>query len=554
MQNYNDKTFEYNRKSIGKILSELEDGRIKIPFFQRDYDWKIEEILDLLNSINSNDPIGNIVLWQTKDIFSINNNIIDEISSKEKYNEYLYLIDGQQRLTSIFTLFNFNKLKNKKHIENFKKIVFNMETNIFEKYESKKEYKNKTKYFINEIFSLKEDDIKNNIVERGFKNEEIYKIKEIIIKINDRFLDLEIGVLQLNNYDLDNVIDVFEKINTKGKKLSIFDIVKAKWIKSDININEIFSKLTKSLNEFVILDDKKKRGIWFETLLDSLFLVIETKPILKAKEKIQLNINNEEEKKEIIKKWEKSTKNAMKFLNDELNFSFNTVPSANIIKWCIYFFFKRDEKRDDIGNKNNIIKKYIALLCINHSYGKGTIGVLEQNIKFIDSLILNDNEKINEYIKKFTIPYIKDEYFINDLKDSSKQDMVAKLINSILLRNKDFLSGTKIKSNFDLHHIFPKKGYGNEYREEDLKDIINSYANITPINKITNNDIKNKKFSFYFDNYKKNTNNNLDEILVDHGINPDLWKQDDSIDNMLKAVKDRSKELAKKINQEFNLK
>ena len=50
--------------SIGELLSNLFENRYLIPEFQRDFVWKEDQILGLLNSILVAKPIGMITVWE----------------------------------------------------------------------------------------------------------------------------------------------------------------------------------------------------------------------------------------------------------------------------------------------------------------------------------------------------------------------------------------------------------------------------------------------------------------------------------------------------------
>ncbi len=46
------------------LLRELTDGRIRIPGFQRPYVWRRDQMLDLLDSVRLQYPIGSLLLWE----------------------------------------------------------------------------------------------------------------------------------------------------------------------------------------------------------------------------------------------------------------------------------------------------------------------------------------------------------------------------------------------------------------------------------------------------------------------------------------------------------
>ena len=53
-----------NPQKIDKLIRRIDDGDIKVPAFQRGYVWKQEQIIELLQSIVANYPVGNVLLWE----------------------------------------------------------------------------------------------------------------------------------------------------------------------------------------------------------------------------------------------------------------------------------------------------------------------------------------------------------------------------------------------------------------------------------------------------------------------------------------------------------
>ena len=54
-------------KKYSDLISEIENGTIKIPKFQRDFVWSIDKTAKLLDSILKGYPIGTFILWQTNE-------------------------------------------------------------------------------------------------------------------------------------------------------------------------------------------------------------------------------------------------------------------------------------------------------------------------------------------------------------------------------------------------------------------------------------------------------------------------------------------------------
>lgn len=54
---------EPQRIGVSSLLNNIENGRIKIPQFQREYELEKKAASQLLNSIAKGFPIGTFILW-----------------------------------------------------------------------------------------------------------------------------------------------------------------------------------------------------------------------------------------------------------------------------------------------------------------------------------------------------------------------------------------------------------------------------------------------------------------------------------------------------------
>ena len=91
---------------IQKIMQKIESGEIKVPAFQRGFVWKQDQVIDILDSIYKDYPVGSILLWNSQERLRSTRNIggflIPETEPEYPVN---YVLDGQQRLSSIYAVF-----------------------------------------------------------------------------------------------------------------------------------------------------------------------------------------------------------------------------------------------------------------------------------------------------------------------------------------------------------------------------------------------------------------------------------------------------------------
>jgi uncharacterized protein with ParB-like and HNH nuclease domain len=87
---------------IDDLAKRILNGDIYLPKFQREFIWERQQVLDLLDSVARNYPIGSVLLWQSKQELRSESRIADlEILLPKPDYPVNCLLDGQQRLSSI---------------------------------------------------------------------------------------------------------------------------------------------------------------------------------------------------------------------------------------------------------------------------------------------------------------------------------------------------------------------------------------------------------------------------------------------------------------------
>lgn len=60
-------SFDSTKTRLEDILKDIQEGRIQLPDFQRDWVWDDERVVDILTSVALSFPIGSIMLLETGD-------------------------------------------------------------------------------------------------------------------------------------------------------------------------------------------------------------------------------------------------------------------------------------------------------------------------------------------------------------------------------------------------------------------------------------------------------------------------------------------------------
>lgn len=92
--------------SIRTIVEAVSRGQIRIPAFQRGFVWDPERVAYLMDSIYKSYPFGSLMFWRTKEQLKFDRDLgpFKLPAPKEDY-PVDYVLDGQQRVTSIFGVF-----------------------------------------------------------------------------------------------------------------------------------------------------------------------------------------------------------------------------------------------------------------------------------------------------------------------------------------------------------------------------------------------------------------------------------------------------------------
>ena len=106
-------------KSIYSYLDDLLLKNYQIPTFQREVVWEKENVKKLWDSIYKFYPLGSILIWKTDIQLQNHREIGGHIINDDDFNrvEYQYILDGQQRTTSLLTSIYGGRIEGKKDFD-----------------------------------------------------------------------------------------------------------------------------------------------------------------------------------------------------------------------------------------------------------------------------------------------------------------------------------------------------------------------------------------------------------------------------------------------------
>ena len=217
----NNVVFSPKTYPLENLINDIETGNIALPDLQRPFVWDASKVRDLMDSLYKGLPVGVIVLWEILEPSSYR-----KINLENKREPRFLVIDGQQRLTSLFSIIKNREIINK----NFKKVKIKISFNpIEEKFEVWNAAIEKNPEWISDIsvifdtgsiYSLVSSylsRLKSRIFQKDIDEEKIAGSIERVKNI----LSYPFPVLELSSIlDPEEVAEIFVRINSKGTALN----------------------------------------------------------------------------------------------------------------------------------------------------------------------------------------------------------------------------------------------------------------------------------------------------------------------------------------------
>ncbi len=96
-------TFDSTKEGMHDVLKSIRDGKTQLPEFQRNFVWDDEHIKSLLASVSLSYPIGAVMMLQAGGTeFRLKPRLVEGAAPKDEVHLERLILDGQQRLTSLF--------------------------------------------------------------------------------------------------------------------------------------------------------------------------------------------------------------------------------------------------------------------------------------------------------------------------------------------------------------------------------------------------------------------------------------------------------------------
>lgn len=210
---------------ISTILDHIDSGHMALPVFQRGYVWNRDQVRGLMSSLYKRHPVGSLLVWATQ-----------SESAEYRGDGQLaagvvkLLLDGQQRITSLYGVI---RGKAPKFFEgnsrSFTDLYFHLGNEEFH-FHSPVKMKNDPLWV--DVTSLMKEGIEGHIASLTASPEFAPHLPTYLSRLTRvlgiKDIDLHIEEVTGPDKTTDVVVDIFNRVNSGGTKLSQGDLALAK--------------------------------------------------------------------------------------------------------------------------------------------------------------------------------------------------------------------------------------------------------------------------------------------------------------------------------------
>jgi len=505
---------------IREIIEMIGANEIYLPAIQRKFVWKHTQIEKFFDSIMRDYPIGTFLFWflngkQIDDYtfykflqnYSQKDKYINDIAPKPELKDRIVgILDGQQRLSSMYIALQgtyayklpyYQKTSEKAYPERkfylnlFHNKQKNEETDCIYDFkfltddEASKVDKNNLWFLVNVVLKWKKASAVNKYFRELVIKYESSDFIDILLSrqddVDDMLTDLwhKMTTSEIINYykieepDLDNILDIFVRVNSGGTVLSksdlLFSTIVAHWEDGRARIEELIKHINMKGDGFDFDNDFLMRSC----------LVLTDSPVL-------FKVGNFKKRniKKIKTEWAiiSTAINHTVDLLAELGFSAETITSQNAVIPIAYYLKKGGKINKSIRNE---IKRYLIHGFIKQVYGGQGDSVLsniregiraEKSTKgdpeTVSYILKNSSFSFND-ILKIKLPGNKSfkvtQDDIHDLLEY-KKGAYSYMVLSLLYPNLKYGQIKFHQDHLHPHGLFNKSGFKKHNIPEDVWD------------------------------------------------------------------------------------
>lgn len=472
---------------IGELITKIMEGNIRIPSFQRGFVWDADRVAHLMDSIYKGFPFGTLLFWRTKTALNAERHLGPyQLPNNDPDYPIDYILDGQQRATSIFGVFQSTLIPTAGEDESIFEIYFDLtqEANVQDSnfiYVPKSEFNPERHFPLKLIFNSPEY--------RKFLRTMPDSIAENVDTLYQRFTTARIPIQTFVTDDRTAVAIVFERINRLGVELDTLQLLSAWTWNEEFDLQEEFSDLAEELGPYGF----RNVGEDSDLLLRCCAAIISGE----ASPQAIINLSGNEVR-ERFSEIRKGVMGAVDFLRTSISaYSASVLPFPTIIiPLSVYFATENDQDTHPSADAHEKLVRWVWRTFFSRRYSK-RLEQLNHDIREIAKLKENKETSLGDFDVELDGDFFKKSQF--NLNTANTKTFILMLACEGPL---NFVNGSPVSiepvlrncNKKEFHHVYPRK-YLSDLGVPNKN--INSLVNFVVLAKADNNKLGGRAPSLY---------------------------------------------------------
>ena len=489
---------------IRQLLNRVTQGEVRIPAFQRDFVWEPDRVQFLMDSIYKGYPIGTLLFWRSREQLQFDRDLgpYELPEPKEQY-PIDYVLDGQQRLTSIFSVFQTELKESSDPKVKWVDIYFDMEA---------KEAAQDSQFLAllpEEVDESKHFPLKIvfDVTAYGARVRRLTEQQaQVIDDLQNRFKEAQIPVETIETNDHSKVAIVFERVNRGGVPLDTYQLLTAWTWSGDFDLRSRFDDLAADLDNGGYGD----LGTEPDLLLKCAAAMISNDSSAYAVVAL-----NGAEVRDKFQSLTNGIKGAVEFLQRECGVvSYKVLPyKSMLIPLARFFSTDKDAGIHPTDEQRKVLKAWFWHSCFSRRYSNSVDTALENDIR----ACINLREKSDASGFNFSPLKLDRAFFLENVFSLNAVNTKTFVLLLASRQPRSFLSGAVVDldtvlltcNRTEFHHIFPKD-YLAKILKIESRDVQFRLANFAFLSQTDNRKIKNSPPNVYAENIPEK---DCDEIM-----------------------------------------
>lgn len=442
---------ENHSKKYAVLFADIDAGRTKLPMFQRDFVWDKSQTAKLIDSILKGFPVGTFILWKTRDRFrhfrEIGNLRLPEPPAGDAVQ---YVLDGQQRITSLYAVRKGLRITRDDRVIDYKDICIDLDAGSGAEEEVVYADAPKGRKTIS-VHDLLTKDITDF---DAYAKDERRKIHDYRAALTGH----DFSVIEIPEYDIDTACEIFTRINTGGKELSLFEIMVAKTFDPDSGFD-----LERKYFDLLEGDDEGNKS-----LTDASFETIPAITILQCvaahlKDGIRHGDILRLDRQAVIDCWphvQQTIFAAIDHMQSHLGVAVSRILPYPVLIVAFSHFFDRNKLKPADHDQTRYLTEYFYRAGLSNRYSSGTAVKMLADLQKMKSIAEGKRPSYKGEDLEISPDTFRTKTFaINDAFSKTVLCLLASKAprnlqtNGLIKLNNSWL---RKSSSRNIHHIFPK--------------------------------------------------------------------------------------------------